>query len=121
MNYFSQIPKKSVLWIAILTVSLLVNLFLLSLEALQTRPNAPNRCVQDEKPFAKGTEPQPDLSFASTAEILPHPPAFLEGRKIRFVAYSVQTIQGKKWILFKEIKGKSISDLKVDAEAVRWF
>ncbi|MCG6169999.1 hypothetical protein [Leptospira sanjuanensis] len=57
----------------------------------------------------------------STAEILPHPPDFLEGKKIRFFSYTTRKAEGKRWILFQEKIGNRKKETKVDAEAVRWF
>ncbi|WP_036095607.1 hypothetical protein [Leptospira weilii] len=73
------------------------------------------------KSACEGQENGNKKEFLSTAEALPHPPVFLEGRKIRFLSYSVKTENGKKWILFKEKRGNGITETKIDAEAVRWF
>lgn len=121
MPYFSQISKKTLLFSLILTVSSLGNLFLLWLGISSTQKSIP-KTIQCEPTNTAIDKENENRQPTSTAEILPHPPVFLEGRKIRFQSYSVKTIQGKKWILFKEIKGGgTIADLKVDAEAVRWF
>lgn len=81
--------------------------------------------------FKKFTEPvsitaQPNCpkdkkEFFSVVRILPHPPDFLEGKSLRFLSYTTQKENGRRWILFQEKIGNGQKETKVDAEAVRWF
>lgn len=76
--------------------------------SITAQPNCPKE-VEDKK------------EFFSVVRILPHPPDFLEGKSLRFISYTTQKENGRKWILFQEKIGNGQKETKVDAEAVRWF
>ncbi|WP_241686913.1 hypothetical protein [Leptospira stimsonii] len=117
MAYSSKMNKYETFLLTFLLLSITLNLFFV----FKKIPRAPNHSI--EKEAEANSLPKNELSkeWISSAEILPHPPEFLKGRKIRFLSYQVRTSDGKSWILFKEKRGNAILETKVDAEAVRWF
>jgi hypothetical protein len=52
--------------------------------------------------------------------VMPHPPNFLEGRRIIFQKYAIEEKEGKRKILFLEKIGRNWQTTEVDSEAVRW-
>ncbi len=52
--------------------------------------------------------------------IMPHPPNFLDGRRLYFREYSIIESSGKSKIIFQEKIGNKWQATEVDSEAVRW-
>jgi len=52
--------------------------------------------------------------------IMPHPPHFLEGRRLYFREYTINESPGKSKIVFQEKLGNKWQATEVDSEAVRW-
>lgn len=52
--------------------------------------------------------------------IMPHPPNFLDGRRLYFREYSTIESSGKSKIIFQEKIGNKWQATEVDSEAVRW-
>jgi len=51
---------------------------------------------------------------------MPHPPHFLEGRRLYFREYTINESPGKSKIVFQEKLGNKWQATEVDSEAVRW-
>ncbi|WP_078125914.1 hypothetical protein [Leptospira alexanderi] len=111
--------RKKRVFLILLGISILCN-FLFAYKIFQ---KIPTEAVQVG--VKSGCEDSKENSnkkeLLSTAEILPHPPDFLKGKKIQFFSYTTRKENGKKWILFQEKIGNRQKEAKVDAEAVRWF
>lgn len=52
--------------------------------------------------------------------IKPHPPDFLEGRKLFFKDYTIENKDGKTFVVFTESNNNSFSKTVVDSEAIVW-
>ncbi|RHX89133.1 hypothetical protein [Leptospira stimsonii] len=117
MASFPKFNKKEMFLLTLLLLSITLNLFFV----FRKIPQAPNH--SSEREAERNSVPKNEITkeWISSAEILPHPPGFLKGRKIRFLSYQVRKSGGKSWILFNEKRGTEIVQTKVDAEAVQWF
>ncbi|MCG9876637.1 MAG: hypothetical protein MH321_17815 [Leptospiraceae bacterium] len=66
-----------------------------------------------------GNEPTKKKDLLSVY-IMPHPPNFLEGRRLYFREYSIIESSGISKIIFQEKIGNKWQATEVDSEAVRW-
>lgn len=111
--------RKERVFLILLGISILCN-FLFAYKIFQKPPIEAVR-VRAKSDCGDSKENANKKELLSTAEILPHPPDFLKGKKIQFFSYTTRKENGKKWILFQEKIGNRQKEAKVDAEAVRWF
>ncbi|TGM03719.1 hypothetical protein EHQ76_08720 [Leptospira barantonii] len=108
--------KKTTLLNIFFFVSIFANFFLSYKVLKKTQETAVTLPIVHTQENTKDVQ-----EFVSTVFVLPHPPDFLEGKKIRFLSYTTHKDKGKKWILFKEKTNKGYKETRVDAEAIRWF
>ncbi|MGJ4754235.1 hypothetical protein [Leptospira kmetyi] len=108
--------KKIILLNIFFLVSIFANFFLGYTILKETQETAVTLPIVQKQESTK--DPQ---EFVSTVFVLPHPPDFLEGKKIRFLSYTTRAENGKKWILFKEKTNNGYKETRVDAGAIRWF
>ncbi|TGM58668.1 hypothetical protein [Leptospira adleri] len=113
----SNLKGKYTVFLILLLVSIALNLFFAFTKVTQV----PDQCSERASEINSTQQHELPKEWVSSAEILPHPPEFFKGRKIRFLSYQVRKIDGRSWILFKEKRGAVTVETKVDAEAVRWF
>lgn len=114
--------KKNIIIIFLclaLAISLVGNILTYQKEKLE-KPNLQVSKPENPTPRSPSIKAKnQDVSLLSVY-VLPHPPDFLEGRRIYFKDYYIQNLNNKQIIIFNEIKNDEWVETKVDSEAVRW-
>lgn len=78
----------------------------------------PHKCVSSEQ--GRIHSKRADIPKTLSIFIKPHPPNFLEGRRITFSDFEVTKVDGATFVTFSEIQDGMVVKTTVDSEAIQW-